>query len=307
MSKKRLGSIFIIFLVASGLNAKVLTFKQRGVTVMEFSLEELLQKVPAQDIDIFEQHMDLRRVYRGFNFQKLLTLVFSDVWQQSEEILFTCVDGYQPSIPVAKFKTNLAYLVFENKAGTFTLDNNLQHKTNVSLRPFYLVWENVKNRAIRAEGVGDWPYQIVSVDLIRFIDKFPDIAPPLSSSLKAREGFSAFRKECIKCHTINGQGGAMGGELNYPVNVTEYWKENFLIKWIRDPKSIRYHASMPGLDAVDDNAADTAQNVVVYLKAMVRYKRLPSSTVGVPRGAPNKISPFSKLDLFELKRGRCTS
>ncbi len=191
-----------ISLIAESASVQALTFKKKSVVVAKHFREALTKMVQPQDVITFEPHTDENRVYQGVNFQALLSKVYGPVWQQSEEILFTCQDGYQPSVPVAKVKKNAAYLVFNRSGGKFVIDNKSQNKTNVELGPYYLVWENIKNQAVRGEGVSDWPYQVVAIDLIQFVDKFPNIAPPPKSSEAVVAGFLAFRKHCIRCHNV---------------------------------------------------------------------------------------------------------
>jgi hypothetical protein len=50
----------------------------------------------------------------------------------------------------------------------------------VPLGPFYLIWENIDDQQMRAEGDYAWPYQLAGVDLIRVSD-------PLSEARAARE------------------------------------------------------------------------------------------------------------------------
>ena len=81
----------------------------------------------------------------------------------------------------------------------------------------------------------------------------------------------------MTCHTVNGEGGGKSVELNYPISVTEYIKEPWLVKWIDNPKSIRYNTTMPALnpDAKDRDAI--IKNIIAYLKAMKNKKLEPLS------------------------------
>src|SRR5690606_35179343 len=136
-----------------------------------------------------------------------------------------CKDGYQPSIPVAKFLTYDAYLAVASADNTsFTLNNTLQNHEVVELGPIYLVWDNLKSPALLNEGAADMPYQIISIELTTFATRFAGMFPPTDVSTETRQGFLHFRKYCMACHTINGQGGGKAPELNYPVSVTEYFK-----------------------------------------------------------------------------------
>lgn len=252
-----------------------ISFKTKSIIKSELSHEKIIQGLKIHDVSVFEPHMGEIRTYRGVGFKDVLNKIYGKDWSKYEEILFTCQDGYQPSIPIAKVKTRDAYLVFGRPAGSFAIDNKLQNKLNVALGPYYLVWENIKNQAIRADGVGDWPYQIVSIDLIMFVDKFHKLAPPKKSSEKVIKGFIAYRNHCMRCHSLNGDGGTVGIELNYPASVTEYWKEAWLKKWIIDPSQVRHKTTMPGLKEVASNSAQLSDEIVTYLKSMAKHKQKP--------------------------------
>lgn len=252
-----------------------ISFKTKSVVKSELSYEHVKQGLKIHDVSVYEPHMGELRIYRGVSFKDVLNKIYGKEWSKYEEILFTCKDGYQPSVPLAKVKNHDAYLVFARQSGSFIIDNKLQNKVNVDLGPYYLVWENIKNQAIRADGVGDWPYQIVGIDLIMFADKFKKLAPAKNSSQKVIKGFLAFRNHCMRCHSINGEGGTLGIELNYPASVTEYWKEDWLKKWIIDPSQIRHKTTMPGLKEVATNAAQLSDDIVTYLKSMAKHKQKP--------------------------------
>ena len=74
---------------------------------------------------------------------------------------------------------------------------------------------------------------------------------------------------------MNGQGAArIGPDLNLPMNPTEYFKDNILQKYIRDPKSVRtWEASkMPGFDQAfsDQDISD----IIEYLKLMAKERTM---------------------------------
>jgi hypothetical protein len=69
-----------------------------------------------------------------------------------------------------------------------------------------------------------WPYEVVAIELVNFR---ADVSRDLffghgGATQPWRKGFDLFRKECLKCHSLNLQGGDIGPELNVPQNITEY-------------------------------------------------------------------------------------
>lgn len=242
--------------------------------VKTLSLEQVEKLIPAKTVMVFEPHELENQEYVGFSINPLFTKVYGEKWKGAEEILFTCSDGYQPSIPSARFKEYAAYLIYGRAdKKEFTLVNKLQNNEPVKLGPFYLVWDNLNYPELKAEGGEGWPYQVTTIDLISFSDRFPNMSPPNNSSAAVKSGFLAFRKHCMTCHTINGEGGGKSVELNYPISVTEYFKEPWLMRWIDRPASIRYNTTMPALNPDLKDRETAIKNIIAYLKVMKDNKR----------------------------------
>jgi mono/diheme cytochrome c family protein len=251
------------------------SFSIRGKAVVQLSLAEMRKKASATEITVHDPHEDKDVTYEGFAIAGLFAAVYGEQWQKIDEALFTCVDGYQPVMPVDRFTKHAGYLVFrrlDQKA--FTVHNRFQDQSDVPLAPFYLVWDNRGSEVLRAEGANNWPYQVVGVDLVDFADRFPKMSPPKTASDEVKRGFMTFRENCMACHTINGEGGNKAPELNYPVNVTEYFSDEWIRKWIMDPRSVRYTSTMPEFSSASEPDRLIA-DVLAYLKAMKEHKRKP--------------------------------
>jgi mono/diheme cytochrome c family protein len=253
-----------------------LVFKLKGKGVKTLTFDQLEKISPPHDLPVYEIHEAKDVTYQVSDLRSVLTAVYGELWKNSDEILFTCLDGYQPSIPVAKIKEFTSALAFARKgAKEFSLIAVIDKNKKVDLGPYYLVWDNLKNKRLRSGEVHDWPYQVTTVDLIQFSDRFPKLSPPENSSPQVKRGFVAYRQNCFACHQINGEGGGKAPELNYPVNVTEYFKESVLRKYIVDPMSVRVNAQMPGFEDEDHILND----IVAYLKAMSKKKIKPNPPV----------------------------
>jgi len=65
-------------------------------------------------------------------------------------------------------------------------------------------------------------------------------------------------------------------ELNRPVNVTQYWRSEWLAKWIASPKSVRETSKMPdygsesGYQLPPDVQAKQIQQIIAYLRSMAQ-------------------------------------
>lgn len=260
------------------LGSAPLTLQMKGKSVAVWDTAQIQKNVAASELEVWEPHEKKLVKYRGYPMQQLLTAVYGASWRLQEEMLFTCSDGYQPSLPVERFLKQPAWLAFERVGSPdFAILNTLQGDEKVSVGPYYLVWDNAKDPEREAKGANGWPYQIEKIDLVRFTDRFPQMAPPLNAGKKVGAGFSAFREHCATCHSVNGDGGLKGIELNYPVSVTEYFKRKWLMQWILDPTKMRPKTPMPALNHGLKDRLSLAENIVTYLETMARNKQPPKA------------------------------
>jgi mono/diheme cytochrome c family protein len=273
-----LGSnIFLSAPVFSQNNANI-EFKDQGQTVRTLTLGDLGSITAVVPLKIFEAHEKKERAYQVYPVRPLLDHIFGKTWEQAEEIVFTSADGYQPSIPVARFLAHDAYFAFASADDApFTLVNILQNNELVQLGPLYLVWDNLQSKALLDDGASGMPYQVTGVELTILAARYPNLSPAQTSP-QVQRGFLNFRKHCLACHTINGEGGGKAPELNYPTSVVEYLRPEYLIRWIENPTSVRYNTVMPPLAAEIPNRAIVTQEIIAYLRAMSAAKRKPKKS-----------------------------
>ncbi len=124
---------------------------------------------------------------------------------------------------------------------------------------------------------------MVAVKLTRLAREYPQAAPLPDTSDHVRRGFNAFIEHCAQCHQINGEGGVIGPELNYPVNVTEYWRAEWLPRFIANPQAIRHNSRMKGLGA-DQSAV--IEDIVSDPAAMKPHKRAPKQPASGSLSSP---------------------
>lgn len=257
---------------------RILKFLNHGKDVASLTVDGLTTKAKAEPVEVFEFQNGEKRTYTAIPFAPVLDGVFGKEWRKSDDILFTCADGYQPIIPVSEFLKHDAYLAIAVPgAKDFTVFSKIHENKPVELGPFYLIWKNIDNPVLMAQGPNYWPFQVTTVDLASFADKAPKLAPPKGSRADVKEGFALFRKNCLACHTLNGEGGKTSGvELNRPVSVTKYWRRDWLARWIADSKAIRETSKMPAYEAESGyNLPEPVrkrqiQNILSYLEAMAR-------------------------------------
>lgn len=251
-------------------------FKDQGRVVRTLTLGDFGSITAVVSLKVFEAHEEKERTYKVYPVRPLLDHIFGKQWEQAEEIVFISADGYQPSIPVARFLAHDAYFAFANADDVpFTLVNVLQNNELVQLGPLYLVWDNLQSKTLLADGASGMPYQVIGIELTTFAIRYPNLSPPVQASPQVQRGFLHFRKHCLACHTINGEGGGKAPELNYPASVVEYLKPGYLTRWIENPASIRYNTVMPPLAKEIPNRATVTQEIIAYLRAMSAAKRRP--------------------------------
>jgi cytochrome c2 len=248
-----------------------LSLKSRGVQNQSLTMSELTKISPPEKIKVWSPIENKQHTYEGISANRVFDQVWGKSWRSGDEILMTCLDGYQPSIPVARFLKHTSWIAFKrDDQSTFAVSAPKTGQV-IPLGPFYLIWENIQDQEMKQEGENGWPYQLIAFDQIKFTEKFPKIAPIPNANQSAKDGFLAFRKYCLKCHAINGEGGNMGPELHAPVNVTQYFKEKWLKAWIANPASVRNNSKMPPpfYDLKDRKKIDqTVDQIISYLKAL---------------------------------------
>jgi cytochrome c2 len=179
-------------------------------------------------------------------------------------IIFECVDGYKPEMPLELFlKTNpfLAFKDLDAPKGS-NWEKIVKNGNKMNADPFYLVYTSTSTDNQEYK----WPYNVIKFRLESKNKNIEALQP--KDDEKVMKGFALFQKQCITCHAINGIGGEMGPELNYPKSVTEYWKETKLVDYIVDPASFRHKVKMPTLGITKQES----QEIVEYLKYMSKKK-----------------------------------
>jgi uncharacterized protein (TIGR03792 family) len=177
---------------------------------------------------------------------------------QTTTLVFTCVDGYQPTMTLAKAQAYEGWLAFEDPEHS-TGDEWVAIQPGgkrVPIAPCYLVWPD----APRDDPKIAWPYAMASIALMDE-DPLRKAAAPKDAAFEP--GFAAFATHCAKCHRANGAGGDLGPELAVPRPVTDYWRREALVEFIRNPAAFRAGCRMPAMPHLD---AKTIESVLGYLE-----------------------------------------
>ena len=199
-----------------------------GDSTRQWSSDALLKHPQARDIDI-DQDVAYKRPmhYRAVPLATLLQGVKAD-----DHLQAVALDGFaaeMPAGPLLQEGPARAWLAIEDPAAPWPALGNGKS----SAGPFYLVWTNPQASGIRPE---QWPFQVATIRRLEPVEqRFPALMPDskLPANDPVRQGFAQF-----------------GPDLNVPHNPTEYFKPEFLRRYIRDPQSLRQwpQARMPGFD-----------------------------------------------------------
>ena len=212
----------------------------------------------------WEPHWKVEKTYRGISVNQLFDRVYGKGWKKFEEVLFTCTDGYQPSIPMSEFQRYSGYLLFEEIGGKFQIDKSYENKGLVNLGPYALFWDTNRNPELKKEEPAWWPYQVAKIDLVLFKDRFPKLAPKKSASKLIKEGFAHYRKYCTGCHSISGKGGGSSG-----VDLAGVYKrlgKTKLFSYIDHPRKVNPKSKMTRVNPDVRDRDALIHSIVAYLK-----------------------------------------
>ena len=184
---------------------------------------------------------------------------------KNTKIVFECRDGYKPEMPLELFLKSNPYLAFQDVDAPKGVkwEMILKDGNEMNADPFYIVYPSVSSKDARYK----WPYNLVKIYLEPLNKSTLELYPLKNRKLES--GYTLFKNHCLTCHAINGIGGTMGPELNYPKSVAEYWKEEELVNYIVNPASFRYKVKMPTLGITKQQS----QEIVDYLKYMSENKK----------------------------------
>ena len=215
------------------------------------SAERLQERMgrSAATLTVHQPHLSVgdRRVaveYAGYLAVDVMARLFGKDWhEQARTVELRALDGYVSRIDVARFLNDTGFLAFARADGApFTIDNLRQNQTDVPLGPWYLVWDNISNPALLAEGASNWPYQVHEVNLVSLSDS---ALVPDGLAADLREGAELAKRYCLQCHKVNGFGGE-----KFPGNLAtlaRFRSEPEFIRWVLHPSEVRSNTTMPAL------------------------------------------------------------
>ena len=230
-----------------------------------FTIENLQAALPEVEVSIDDPVYRQAMIFQGFELAGVLQLAGWDSSMAGDEISFITQDGYAPTTAISNLKLRKAYLVYTQK-GQAGLGKVGKGKALVDAGPFYVVWEDDPASKVAVP----WPYQLVAIEIIDFSSQYNLIIPRgVAANSSEQQGFELFKAHCMRCHSINLQGGDLGPELNVPKNVTEYWSDQDLRAFIKEASSFHARSKMPPFTHF---SAEQIDQLIRYLGKMRTQK-----------------------------------
>ncbi len=268
------GVLFACLHVAPASAASELTVTAGGRT-QKYTAAALLAHPAATTIEVPADVAYKRPMtYRAVPVAALLGAI-----PREDSVRFVAADGFAATIGAAPLLAAAddaarAYLAIEPPAPRWPA---LKAGSPATAGPFYVVWLRPERGRIVPE---QWPYQVARIEEVAPLTvRFPALLPAASvdAADPIRRGLAVFTTNCIVCHTFNLAGDAMvGPDLNVPHNPTEYMREEYLRRLIRNPASVRYwkEQKMPGFDAAAIGERELDE-LLAYFYYMAKRKVVP--------------------------------
>ena len=248
--------------IAAAAFEPALEFRLAGKAASRFTLSELQGKLKSYSIRFFNPFAGKgkEKNYKAFKIMDVLDLAYGDPWKKDEysDMAFIALDGYEAVGKLALLKEEGGYLAFKDL--DVPLGWEPVGKRNADPGPFFLVWTKENQTTVNAY---PWPFQVAALNLVRFEDAYPSVVPAAPKDSPAYRGFLTFKARCIRCHSINQEGGKIGPDLNAPQSVSAYRSKRMIKEFIRHPSKYR-HTQMPDHEDLSDE----------NLEELYRYFRL---------------------------------
>ena len=221
-----------------------LEFRISGSSVIAVPLSTLEKSLTARDVALTSAEFwpGREKHYRAFALRDVLDFAFGKKWLSNDysDISFVALDGYAAVDPLAKVAEDGGFLAFKDLDAPSGWEPVGGHKADP--RPFFVVWSGAAQTTANQY---PWPWQVAGMNLIRFEDQYPKTVPRGAAADSAeRRGYALFKGRCLRCHSVNGEGGKIGPDLNEPMSVTAYRPKRMVKEFIRNPSKYR-HTSMP--------------------------------------------------------------
>lgn len=259
---RHLTAVVLIFgvgaVLANDVNLPTPSAHLEGLTPVAITVIEPHESQPLKPVEI---------TYKGYPAVPVLDQLLGVGWRTSNALVsFEAKDGYLSMIPASRLTQYPAYFVYANARGDDFSVETPPLNQRVPLGPWYLVWDNVLNSDLRADGATYWPYQVTRVGLVDQA-RLARLMPPMLPE-RYKEGAQLTLKYCLSCHRVNGVGGS-----KLPIDLGQWAAgQSFaqMATWVLDPAAKNPLTGMPPL-APERPAAERqrmARQIYGYLRAV---------------------------------------
>ena len=238
-----------------------ISFMAGDKEVLRVTAADLAARPDARTVSLTDPFYGKVKRYRAVPIRSLLTKAFGPSWVEDGvgEIFFEALYGYRSHARVPLLAADGGMLAFAD-ADNPSWEEMPKEKTRPG--PFYLVWTGAEQTP---EKGWPWPWQVLSVKSAIIEDEYPKAVPRNTGrDSRAPRGWAIFRRSCISCHAMSGQGGSVGPDLNEPRGVTRYSDKKHLKEYIHRASSFR-HTKMPDFDELTSSDLD---DLIAYFDFM---------------------------------------
>jgi hypothetical protein len=259
---------------APAAGAADLRFLRDDLEVARLDADALRRRCNAQTIAVTDPYYGRQVRYLACPLREVIRLGLGEdpATLAGRDVVFHALDGYVKPASPARLAEDGGFVAFaeaDRPGGGF---GPLGRK-GIDPGPFYVVWTGASQT--EADGY-PWPYQLAAIEVTDLATRYPHVTPrDVPRDGPAWAGFTIFRGQCIACHSINGEGGKVGPDLNVPMSIVEYRPVEQLKRYIRNPATFRY-GNMPPQANLTPHDLDA---LVAYFEVMKTQKHDP----GTPR------------------------
>lgn len=245
-----------------------LEFVVRGHTPHALTVRALAARAAPRTVTVYDPEYGKTKHFRALPLAGVLEAGFGETAKQlrKHEFVLHAKDGYTVPVSGERLMEPGGFVAF---ADLDVPGWEPVGREKVNPGPFYVVWQKPSQQDDNAY---PRPWQLTSIEQAPFESVFPHTVPtgePPGSP--AMRGFALFRRECIRCHAINREGGSVGPDLNVPQSIVEYRPEAQIRAYIRNPLTFRY-SHMPAHPNLSDGDLD---DLIAYFRAMSHRKYDP--------------------------------
>jgi mono/diheme cytochrome c family protein len=264
--------VLVAILLALGLRvapAATLEFLSDGAVVRRLDADALERDCGARDIEVDDPYYERQKRFRACPLGAVFEAGFGApaTRLQGEDVVFRALDGYAKVATPARVAEDGGFVAFRDldRPEGFTPFG----RSATDPGPFYVVWIRPAQRDTHRY---PWPYQLAAIEVTNVRARYPHTVPSgVPDTDAAWRGYEIHRGECMACHSVNGEGGTVGPDLNIPQSIVEYRPEAQLKAYIRNPAAFRYGA-MPSHEHLSPSDLDA---LVAYFRAMKDRKHDP--------------------------------